>query len=98
MMTVITTNNASPRIRGFLASVMLEIAPAVYISPKMNERVRTSVWLHLEEWYPYEDKAAIVMIWREPKAIGKLGVRTLGTPKLSLLELDGLLVTFREVK
>ncbi|WP_419625747.1 type I-E CRISPR-associated endoribonuclease Cas2e, partial [Thiolapillus sp.] len=38
-LVVIITRDVADRYRGFLASVMLEIAPAVYISPRMNAGV-----------------------------------------------------------
>lgn len=35
-MTVIVTRDVAQRFRGFLSSVMLEIAPGVYTSPTMT--------------------------------------------------------------
>ena len=42
-MTVVVTRNVAPRFRGFLASVMLEIAPGVYTAPEMSKGVRERV-------------------------------------------------------
>ena len=39
-MTVVVTVNVEARYRGFLASVMLEIAPGVYTSPNMTRGIR----------------------------------------------------------
>ena len=44
-MTVVVTVNVESRYRGFLASVMLEIAPGVYTGPRM-----TRVCSHYEDW------------------------------------------------
>lgn len=43
-MTLAVTRDVAARFRGFLASCMLEIAPGVYTSPKMNRAVRERVW------------------------------------------------------
>ena len=44
MSVVVVARAASDRIRGFLASSMLEITPGVYVVPRMNPRVRETVW------------------------------------------------------
>ena len=44
-LVVIVTRDVAYRYRGFLASVMLEVAPAVYISPRMSPAVRGRVWI-----------------------------------------------------
>ncbi len=48
-LTVIVTRDVAYRFRGFLASVMLEIAAGVYISPQMTKGVRTRVWKVMSE-------------------------------------------------
>ena len=35
-MTVVVTRDVEARYRGFLASVMLEVAPGVYVSPNLS--------------------------------------------------------------
>ena len=40
-MAMIVTRNVEARYRGFLASVMLEVAPGVYIAPDLSAAVRT---------------------------------------------------------
>ena len=42
-MTVVVTVNVEGRYRGFLASVMLEIAPGVYTSPEMTSGIRDRI-------------------------------------------------------
>jgi len=42
-LAVVVTRDVADRFRGFLASVMLEVAPAVYISPRMTKGVRERV-------------------------------------------------------
>ena len=43
-MTMVVTSDVAPRIRGFLASCMLEVASGVYVSPLMTRAVRERVW------------------------------------------------------
>ena len=89
-MTVVVTRDVADRFRGFLASCMLEIAPGVYTSPKMNRAVRERVWTVLEEWFTELGGIGIVMTWLEPLASGGQQIRTLGSPPYELYELDGV--------
>lgn len=43
-LVTIVTRDVADRYRGFLASVMLEVAPTVYVSPRMNPGIRARVW------------------------------------------------------
>lgn len=92
MMTVVVTRNVEDRYRGFLASVMLEIAPGVYTAPALGTGVRDRIWAVLAEWYGMLDNGAIVMTWRDPQAAGQQQIRTLGLPPKEIVDLDGLLV------
>ena len=91
-MTVIVTRDVADRVRGFLASVTLEIAPGVYTAPAMSAAVRGRVWRVLEEWHAALGGGAIVMTWAEPKAPGGHGLAMLGTPPRELVEYDGLVL------
>lgn len=94
-LTVIVTRDVAYRFRGFLASVMLEIAPGVYISPNMNAGVRTRAWKVMREWHMEAPEGSLVMVWRDTKQTGGVGIETLGTPPKELVELDGLWITRR---
>lgn len=96
MSVVVVARAASDRMRGFLASSMLEITPGVYVAPRMNSRVREKIWETLSEWFPYEQDASVVMAWREPSAPGEMAVQVLGLPPVDFVELDGLLLARRE--
>ncbi len=91
-MTVVVTRNVSPRMRGFLASTMLELAPGVYSAPRQSPAVRDRIWKVLEEWFAVEQEASVIMLWREPAMPGGQAVRTLGTPAVDLVEIDGLII------
>lgn len=89
-MTVVVTVNVEARYRGFLASVMLEIAPGVYTSPRMTSGIRDRIWEVLTGWYNELDRGAIVMTWSDPEAIGEQQTRLLGEAPKTFVEADGV--------
>lgn len=96
-LTVIVTRDVAYRYRGFLASVMLEIAPGVYISPRMTAGVRSRVWRVMCEWHHEEPDGSVVMVWRDATQTGGVGIEALGAPPKELVELDGLWITRRSL-
>ncbi len=96
-MTVIVTRNVADRIRGFLASAMLEVAPGVYLNARYSSAVRERIWAVLQDWFVVEEGASIVMVWYDPSVPGSYAVQTLGLPPVELVEVDGLLLTKRPV-
>jgi len=89
-LVVIVTRDVAYRYRGFLASVMLEIAPTVYISPRMNGGVRERTWKVMADWYAEEPQGSIFMVWRDMNETGGVGIKNLGEPSRELVEVDGL--------
>lgn len=96
-MTVVVTRNISARIRGFLASALLEIAPGVYSSPRISPAVRNRIWTVLEEAFLSENGASIVLIWQERGIPGGQAVRTLGSPPIDFADVDGMILARRSV-
>jgi len=94
-MTVVVTRNVSMRVRGFLASAMLELAPGVYSIPRMSPAVRNRIWEVLNDWFPAEQAASVVMLWQDKAVPGGQTVRTLGSPPIAFVELDGLVLAYR---
>ena len=94
-MTVVITRNVRDRIRGFLSSTMLELAPGVYTAPRISPAVRQRIWDVLSEWYVYEIDASIVMLWADNTHAGGQAVQILGTPPIELVEVDGLITARR---
>lgn len=89
-LVMIATRDVADRYRGFLASVMLEVAPMVYISPRMNAGVRSRTWKVLSDWYQAEPRGSLVMVWRDANETGGIGIATLGSPPRELVDIDGL--------
>lgn len=96
-MTVVVTRNVSDRMRGFLASTMLELGPGVYSAPRISPAVRDRVWGVLSDWFAAENEASVVMVWADAAVPGGQNVKVLGLPPVKFAEIDGLLVTRREL-
>ncbi|MCL5669515.1 MAG: type I-E CRISPR-associated endoribonuclease Cas2e [Gammaproteobacteria bacterium] len=92
-LVVIVTRDVADRFRGFLASTMLEVAPTVYISPRMNAGVRSRIWSVLGDWYGSEPRGSIVMVWRDANETGGVGIANWGSPPRELIEIDGMWLT-----
>jgi CRISPR-associated protein Cas2 len=91
-MTVVVTRNVSSRVRGFMASTMLELSPGVYSAPRISPAVRERIWHVLQNWFPNERDASIVMIWQERDIPCGQAVRTLGSPPIQLVDVDGIVL------
>lgn len=91
-MAIVITRNVEARYRGFLTSVMLEAAPGVYVGPNISSGVRTRVWNVLSDWWATLGTGSIIMIWRDPKAVGNLRIETLGEPPKEIVDADGVLL------
>jgi len=89
-LVTIVTRDVADRFRGFLGSVMLEVAPCTYVSPRMSKGVRERIWRVMTEWHAAEPRGSIVMIWREREETGGVGLAHLGTPAKTLVEMDGM--------
>lgn len=94
-MTVVVTRNVSARVRGFLASAMLELAPGVYSAPRLSPAVRARILEVLQDWFPHEREASILMLWQDRAVPGGQAVRVLGTPPIGFVEVDGMVLSRR---
>ena len=92
---MIVTRNVTDRVRGFLASSMLELAPGVYSASRHSPAVRERIWGVLQEWFVLENDASIIMVWSEHSMPGGQAVRTLGVPPVELVDVDGIVLTKR---
>ncbi|MFC3637692.1 type I-E CRISPR-associated endoribonuclease Cas2e [Camelimonas fluminis] len=91
-MTVVVTRDVADRYRGFLASIMPEVAPGVYVSPELSKGVRERAWRVLNDWWGTMPGGAIVMAWKDSTAAGNMGLGMLGSPPVELIDLEGVLV------
>ena len=97
-MTIAVTRNMPNRFDGFLCSCMHEIAPGVYVAPRMKKAVRERVWKVMLEWAELvPGDGGVVLFWRNAEAPSGLGVRFLGWPKKELVEHEGVWLTLRNL-
>lgn len=92
-MTVIVTRDVPERTRGFLASVMPEPAPGVYVAGTLSKAVRERAWAVVSDWHATTGRGSVVMFWKDDRAPGGVAVDMLGTPPRRLADLDGVLVS-----
>lgn len=89
-LVMIVIRDVADRFHGFLSSVMLEVAPNVFVSPRMSPGVRARVWSVMTDWHRWEPRGSLVMVWRDLNAVGGVGVANLGDPPRELIESDGM--------
>ena len=94
-MTVVVSVNAPGRVRGFLASCMLEVAPGVYTAPDMNSAVRDRIWRVLSGWWEEWPETSLVMTWEASDQPGGQGLRTLGQPPRELVGTESIVLMRR---
>ena len=95
-LAVVVTRNVQARYHGFLTSVMLEVAPGVYIGPELTAAVRTRIWDVMSDWWNTLQTGSIVMIWRDTKAVGRLRIEALGEPPREIVDAGGVLLVKRQ--
>ena len=95
-MAMVVTRNVEDRYRGFLTSIMLEIAPGVYVAPDLSVGVRTRLWDVLAGWWAQLRNGSIVIVWRDTQAVGDLRMEMLGDPPKEIVDADGVLLVKRK--
>lgn len=93
---IIVTRDVEMRYRGFIGSVMLEIAPGVYVGPRLSKAVRERVWDVLSDWHASLRNGSVVMTWRDASASGGIRVLTLGEAPKDLVEHEGSLLVRKD--
>lgn len=92
-LTMVITRDVAARYRGFLASVMPEIAPGVYVSPALSSAIRVRIWAVLEHWWSDAPGGSILLAYPSAATDGGLAILSVGLPPVCLAVLDGVLVT-----
>ena len=94
-MTVVVIRDVADRYRGFLASIMPEVGPGLFVAPELSRGVRKRIWAVLADWWDGMLGGSILMAWKDDSAPGRLGLLTLGLPPRTLVDLDGALLVRR---
>ena len=93
-MTVVITCNSPPRVRGFLASLLLEVSPGTYAHPRLSAAVRTRIWLVLRDWFRHGTEESISMIWADASHESGLRVEVLGHQSArEFVDYDGFMLS-----
>lgn len=93
-MTIAVTRNTPGRFDGFLCSCMQEIAPGVYVAPRMKKAVRERVWNVMMEWSELiPEDGGVVLFWKSQTAPSGLGIRLVGWPKKEFVDHEGMWLT-----
>lgn len=95
---IVVTRDVEMRYRGFLGSVMLEIAPGFYVGPRITQGVRDRIWSVMEDWHGHLQQGSITMVWRDASAPGGLRVQSLGEPAKDLIKHEGSLLVRRALR
>ena len=96
-LVMIVIRDMASRFHGFLSSTMLEVAPNIFVSPRMNPGARERVWHVVSDWHSTAPQGSAVMVWRDLNAIGGVGIAHLGDPPRELIEADGMWLVRRRV-
>lgn len=95
---IVVTRDVEMRYRGFLGSVMLEVAPGFYVGPRISKAVRERIWDVMIDWYGTLQSGSVTMVWREASMPGGVGVLNLGEPPKDLVEHEGTLLVRRALR
>jgi CRISPR-associated protein Cas2 len=93
-MIVVVTRNVPDKIRGFLASCMLEVTPAVYASPSMTRGVRDRTWSVLSKWFVDISDSSLVMIYKDNTEATGVGILSLGETPRRIIDADGVALSY----
>lgn len=96
-MTVVVTRDVASRVRGFLTSCFLEIAPGVYTAPDLTKGVRERVWAVLEDWLSGPAAGSVVMTWPDSSTEGGQQLLFLGTPPKDLWRVGEMVLLRRDL-
>lgn len=97
-MTIAVTRNTPDRYNGFLCSCMHEIAPGVYVAPRMKKSVRERVWQVMMDWSELlDEESGVVLFWKSRTAPSGMAMRVIGWPKKEIIEHEGTWLTMRDL-
>lgn len=92
-LTVIITRDVDNRFRGLLRSAMPEVSTSVYVSSQLNREARNRLWDVIDRWHKALQRGSVIMIWRDGRLSGDMGVKIVGNAPRDLYDADGILLT-----
>ncbi|CCG07921.1 type I-E CRISPR-associated endoribonuclease Cas2e [Pararhodospirillum photometricum] len=97
-MILICASNTVDRVHGFLRSCMLNPHPGVYVSVTLDAGSRERVWTILEGWWNAEPQGTLLMMYKAKEKPMGLDFRSLGVPKRTVVERDGIYMLITKTK
>lgn len=94
-LTVVVTRDVEGRYRGFLGSLMLEVAPGVYVGPRISKATRERILGVLADWHATLGNGSITVVWRATDQPGGIALRVFGEAPKDIADVDGLLLMRR---
>jgi len=95
-MTIVVTRNLPDRFSGFLASCMVEIAPSVFVAPRLSKNVRERIWEVALNWSPLiPADGGFFMLWNDPRSASGFDMNIIGWPKKEMTQVNGIWLSFK---
>lgn len=89
-MLVLVLECAPPKLYGFCSSWALQVATGVYVA-NLPAKTREQIWEQVLEWATADTRA--MMVWASRGSEQGLEHRVLGSPRRTITEREGLLVS-----
>lgn len=89
-MLVLVLECAPPKVVGFCSSWALQVATGVYVA-NLPAKIRDEIWDQLVAWSHADTRA--VMLWSSSDNEQGLSYLTLGYPRRTITEREGLLIS-----
>lgn len=89
-MLVLTLECAPPKVVGYCSSWALQIATGVYVA-NLPASQREEIWEQIVQWADHDTR--VVMVWSSPRTEQGIDYRILGTPRRTITEREGLLIS-----
>lgn len=97
-MVIVCATATLDRVHGFLRSCMLNPHPGVYVSVSLDAGSRDRIWTILESWWESEPRGTILMMYKAKNKPMGLDFRSLGAPKRSIVEYEGIYMLLKGQK
>lgn len=97
-MLIIVATDTLDRVHGFLRSCMINPHPGVYVSVILDAGSRARIWKILTEWWESEPRGTILMMYRDKKKPMGLAFFSLGAPRRTLVEMEGIYMLLKNPK
>jgi len=89
-MLLLVLECAPPKVYGYCSSWALQVATGVYVA-NLPAKQRDEIWDQIVEWASEQTRA--LLIWPSPHTEQGLTYRSLGQPRRTIRDMEGLLIS-----